>query len=202
MNHPLRCKCGTLRGHVSEPQKAVHLMCYCKDCQAFAHFLGKGDEILDDKGGSDIVAVHPQSVHFTQGQASLTCMSLSPRGLLRWYANCCNTPIGNTSRDMRMAYAGLAHACLADGSGSLDSAFGPVRMRSATKSANGQVDSTPALAMAGTLALFAGKLLRARLDGSYRRTPFFHAGQGTPIVAPKVLGKEERARLTPPARAR
>lgn len=202
MNHPLRCKCGTLRGHVSEPHKAIHLVCYCKDCQAFANFLGKGDEILDQNGGSDIVAVHPQAVHFTQGQASLACMSLSPKGLLRWYASCCNTPIGNTSRDMRMAYAGLAHACLADGTTSLDSAFGPVRMRAVTKSAKGRVAATPALAVAGTLALFAGKLLRARLGGSYRRTPFFHPEQGTPVVAPKVLGKEERARLTPASPAR
>lgn len=78
MNHPLQCQCGTLRGHVSEPEKAVRLMCYCKDCQAFANFLGKPDALLDPMGGSDIVAVHPQAVHITEGLASLACMSLSP----------------------------------------------------------------------------------------------------------------------------
>ena len=98
MNHSLRCTCGKLRGHVSEPEKGIHLMCYCKDCQAFANFLGKGAELLDAQGGSDIVAVHPRSVHFTEGQGELACMSLSPNGLLRWYARCCNTPIANTPR--------------------------------------------------------------------------------------------------------
>lgn len=198
MNHPLRCKCGNLRGHVSAPEKGVHLMCYCKDCQAFANFLGKSDELLDSMGGSDIVAVHPQSVHFTEGHAALACMSLSPKGLLRWYASCCNSPIGNTPRDFRMAYVGLARGCLADGAASLDSAFGPIRMKAGIKSARGSVKPSSPLAMAGTFARFGARLLRARLDGSYRRTPFFNAEQGTPLVAPKVLGREERARLTPP----
>ncbi len=197
MNHPLRCACGKLRGHVSEPEKAVHLMCYCKDCQAFANFLGKPDELLDAQGGADIVAVHPQSVHFTEGRDLLSCMSLSPKGLLRWYASCCNTPIGNTPRDFRMAYVGLAHRCLAERGSSLNDAFGPVRMSSGTKSAKGPVPATSSLAMAAALAGFAGKLLRARLNGSYRRSPFFDMEQGTPRVAPKVLSKEERTRLTP-----
>ncbi len=194
MNHPLRCKCGKLRGQVSAPEKGIHLMCYCKDCQAFANFLGKGDELLDGQGGSDIVAVHPQFVQFSEGQGELACMSLSPNGLLRWYARCCNTPIANTPRSPKMAYAGLARACLA-GPGD---AFGPVRMRSGTKSARGSVEPTSAMSTAGMLALFAAKLLRARLDGSFRRTPFFDVASGTPLVAPTVLAREERVRLTPP----
>ena len=46
MNHPLRCRCGTLRGQVSHPEKVSRGVCYCKDCQAFAHFLGTTDSIL------------------------------------------------------------------------------------------------------------------------------------------------------------
>ena len=197
MNHPMRCACGKLRGHVSAPEQGVHLMCYCKDCQAFANFLGKPDELLDAQAGSDIVAVHPQSVHFTEGLDLLACMSLSPKGLLRWYASCCNTPIGNTPRNVKMAYVGLAHGCLAERGASLDGTFGAVRMSSGTKSARGNVKAASALSMAPALAGFAVKLLRARLDGSYRRSPFFRGGQGTPLVAPKVLSREERVRLTP-----
>lgn len=202
MNHSLRCTCGKLRGHVSEPEKGIHLMCYCKDCQAFANFLGKGAELLDPQGGSDIIAVHPRSVHFTEGQGELACMSLSPNGLLRWYARCCNTPIANTPRNSKMAYAGLARACLAGPAGNLENAFGPVRMRSGTKSARGAVKPSPALSAAGMLAQFAARLLRARLDGSYRHTPFFDAVHGAPIVAPTILSREERTRLTPPDPAR
>ena len=47
-------------------------MCYCKDCQAFAHFLGKAGEILDERGGSDLDALesasrlHRPRLFFTQ----------------------------------------------------------------------------------------------------------------------------------------
>lgn len=47
MNHPLRCRCGALQGYVSHPEKASRGVCYCKDCQAFAHFLGTPGDILD-----------------------------------------------------------------------------------------------------------------------------------------------------------
>jgi hypothetical protein len=39
---PLRCRCGHVRGveiRVS-PSSGLRLVCYCKDCQAFARFLG------------------------------------------------------------------------------------------------------------------------------------------------------------------
>jgi hypothetical protein len=31
MNHPLRCRCGTLRGQVSHPEKVSRGVCCCKD---------------------------------------------------------------------------------------------------------------------------------------------------------------------------
>lgn len=194
MNHPLRCQCGTLRGHVSHTESVCRGVCYCKDCQAYAHFLGKADETLDEMGGSDVVATLPQHVTFTQGVEKLSCMSLSDKGMLRWYASCCNTPVGNTSRDFKVSHVGLLHNCLRDSSTSLDSAFGPVRMRVGMKSAKG----TPkAMALSTTVAIlqFMARLIRARLDGSYKRTPFFDPETGKPRVSPKVLTPDERARL-------
>jgi hypothetical protein len=38
-------------------------------------------------------------------------------------------------------------------------------------------------------------LLRSRLDGSYRRTPFFDATTGAPVSSPQVLTVVERDRL-------
>lgn len=194
MNHPLRCKCGTLRGHVSQPEKCTRIVCYCKDCQAFARYLGNPGDILDALGGTDILAAHPQQVTFTDGQHALACMSLSDQGLLRWYAKCCNTPIGNTGRGARMAYVGLIHSCLEQSGSSIDSAFGPVRMRTATASAAGPVASST-LDVVRTIAGFAVSVIGARLTGSYKRTPFFHVEQGTPVAAPIVLTPQERERL-------
>lgn len=194
MNHPLRCQCGTLQGHVSHTETVCRGVCYCKDCQAYAHFLGKADEILGEMGGSDVVATLPQHVTFTQGVERLTCMSLSDKGMLRWYASCCNTPIGNTARDFKVSHVGLLHNCLRDPSASLDDAFGPVRMRVGMKSAKG----TPkAMALSTTVSVlqFMARLIRARMDGSYKKTPFFDPETGAPRVSPKALTPDERARL-------
>jgi hypothetical protein len=194
MSHAIRCRCGQLRGQLSQPDRAGRGVCYCKDCQSFAHFLGRADDILDAQGGTDVISARQHQLSFTQGQETLACMSLSPNGLLRWYARCCNTPVGNTPRNFKISHVGLVHSCLVDASHTLESSFGPVRMRVNTDSAKGPVRSTPFSTIAAVLR-FATALLRARVDGSYRRTPFFDAQSGTPVVVPQVLSREERERL-------
>lgn len=194
MNHPLQCRCGTLRGYVSHLEMACRGICYCKDCQAYAHFLGKADEILDEMGGSDVIATLPRHVAFTQGVETLTCMSLSSRGMLRWYASCCNTPVGNTSRDFKVSHVGLLHNCLRDPSASLDGAFGPVRMRLCTNSAKGKVEPR-AVSTTVSILRFMAMLIRTRLNGGYKITPFFNADEGTPCVVPRILTPDERTRL-------
>lgn len=169
-------------------------MCYCKDCQAFAHFLGTTSEILDEMGGTDVVATLPKYVTFTQGIDALACMSLTESGMLRWYASCCNTPIGNTPRDFKFSYVGLVHTCLKDPSETLESSFGPVRMRVNTKHAKGKPKLMPISAIASVFR-FMSSVIRSRVNGSYRSTPFFASDRGTPVVSPKVLTSSERERL-------
>jgi hypothetical protein len=50
MNHPIRCSCGVLKGTVSKTDVVNRCVCYCTDCQAFAHFLKRNTEILDGLG--------------------------------------------------------------------------------------------------------------------------------------------------------
>jgi hypothetical protein len=193
MNHSLQCQCGLVRGQLKHTEKTTRLLCYCKDCQAFAHFLGRAGDVLDAQGGSDIVATHPQEIEFASGAEAIACMSLSGEGMLRWYASCCNTPLGNTSRNNKLAYVGLSAACLGE-PGALESAFGPVRMRSGTDSAKGKVAGSGLGALPVMLG-FGAALLRARLSGSYRHNPFFKAGTAQPVAAPTVLADAERERL-------
>jgi Family of unknown function (DUF6151) len=196
MNHPLQCQCGTLRGYVSPPDMAYRGVCYCKDCQAFAHFLERsGDAVLNELGGTEIVATLPRHVHFTQGNEALVCMSLSDTGLLRWYTSCCNTPIANTPRDFKTSYVGLIHSCLSKRAPSLEESFGPVRMVLQTKSAKGHVKSTP-MSNTVTLLKIMKSVIATRMSGNYRRSPFFVGDSGIPIKQPRVLTKAERARVT------
>jgi hypothetical protein len=195
MNHPLQCRCGTIKGYVVRPGMAKRAVCYCKDCQAFANFLKGADTVLDQQGGTAIVATVPQLVHFTQGIEALASMSLSDHGLLRWYASCCNTPIGNTPRDFKTPYVGLIETSLKSDSPSLQESFGPVRMVVNTKSARGRVKSTAVSNLLGMLGLMKS-VIGARLAGTYKVNPFFRAETGTPLALPRELTKAERERFT------
>jgi hypothetical protein len=190
MDHLLKCTCGTLKGIVSQPERVNRVVCYCRDCQAFAHFLGRAGEILDARGGTDVIQTLPANVIFTEGQQVLACMRLTGKGLLRWYAKCCNTPIGNTLADFRISFIGLIHTCLQDANRSLDDSFGPVRMWSFTKSANAPVKSRPVAMTAGILR-FTSMVTRARISGAYRQTPLFSKDTGSPIAVPKILSLSE-----------
>ena len=195
MNHPLQCRCGTIKGYVVRPGMAKRAVCYCKDCQAFARFLKRADTVLDEHGGTAIVATVPKLVHFTQGLEVLACMSLSHRGLLRWYASCCNTPIGNTSRDFKTPYVGLTEICLQSGSPSLQESFGPMRAVLNTKSARGSVKSTPVSNLVALLGIMRS-VIGARLSGAYKRNPFFETETGMPVARPRELTKAEREQVT------
>lgn len=194
MTISLRCRCGKLRGTVDSRRVAARAVCYCRDCQAYGHFLGTG--VLDAAGGTEVAASLPSAVRFEAGLEHLACMSLSPKRLYRWYASCCRTPIGNTPRDPRTAYVGLARACLDLPDDALDRELGRVTARVQTATATRKVD-TSALGTASVVVKVGAMLLKARLGGGYRDNPFFRPGLAGPIKAPQVLSLEERKALTP-----
>jgi hypothetical protein len=193
-DHPIQCRCGQFRGTLCRAASVSRLSCYCRDCQAYAHALGEPEMILDPLGGTDIAATLQQHVSFTSGTDKLACLSLTERGLLRWYASCCNTPIGNTARDPRLSYVGLVHNCLAKTPGLLDAAFGPARMPVNTKHAKDSISSNLLSTLASTARIF-GSVLRARLNGTWRRSPFFFSPADLqPAVLPRVLSPKEHDR--------
>jgi hypothetical protein len=63
-----------------------------------------------------------------------------------------------------------------------------------TQSAKGGVKSSP-LALVAVILRFIAMVAVARIDGSYKRSPFFAADTRAPIVAPKVLSADEREEL-------
>jgi hypothetical protein len=190
MTHSIRCHCGKLKDTLNHNQEVNRCVCYCTDCQAFARFLKREHEILDEIGGTRIVQTVPANIEFTEGIENLTCMRLTENGMLRWYTACCNTPIGNTLSTPNLSYIGLIHTCLSFDQTSLDKAFGQTQMYVNTKSAIGENKPKSAGVLSGTLRLL-GMMLKARFDGRYKQTPFFVMESGTPIVVPKVLTDQE-----------
>jgi hypothetical protein len=190
MQHPLQCRCGTIRGWVSDTQSANRVVCYCRDCQAFARFLGQESETLDVQGGSDIVQILPKNVTFTQGTDALACMRLTDKGMVRWYAGCCKTPIGNTLENHKISFIGLLHNCLETSERALQNSFGAVRTYANPQGAIG--DPKPkAQRMVATIWWVVKTILKARVNGDYKRTPFFRDGK--PIASPRVISSAERA---------
>src|SRR5690606_18240209 len=192
---PIRCRCGTLQGEFEPRDVYARATCYCRDCQAFAHTLGRGD-VLDPHGGTDILAMLPAGLRLTAGADQLTCLSLSPRGVLRWHSACCDTPIANTPRDPKLPYVGLLATTAGSNLDALDEALGPARAALNTESAQGQVKSTPLLTAFGVTQIML-RIVWARLRGRHRDNPFFDPVTRRPVADPRVLTKEERVRATP-----
>ena len=90
MDVPLKCNCGTVRGVAREVSESNgnRLVCYCDDCQYFAHFLGRAEDILDPHGGSDIFQMAPARIEIIEGESAIACVRLTPGGLMRWYSDC------------------------------------------------------------------------------------------------------------------
>ena len=108
----LKCHCGRMGGtaRAVSPSAGFRFFCYCMDCQAFARFLERPD-ILDAAGGTDIFQMPPVQVTFTAGFEALRCVRLSSK-VLRWYADCCRTPIANTAAGPRFPVVALIHSIM------------------------------------------------------------------------------------------
>lgn len=194
MLHPLSCRCGALQGTVDTAAPHERIVCYCADCQAYAHFLGRPGEDLDARGGTNALLTVPRAITLTEGSGQLAAVRMTGRGPIRWYAACCNTPIANTGPSHKAAFASLLGPCLGGDPAALDAAFGPVRLFGFTKTAKGE-PKPPATPFIGVLLRVVARSLKARLDGSYRRTPFFDVVAGKPVAEPRTLTAAERARL-------
>ena len=194
MNIPLRCECGTVTGFVEARGLSVHGACYCRDCQAFARFLGKPERMLDAASGTEVIGTLPSRLHFTAGQDRLACIALTPRGPYRWYAECCRKAIGNSSRARKTPFVTLHVRALAASPGELERAFGRSSFVFGAESATTTVPARPA-GMLLALPKILWNIIYARTSGNWRINPFFMPGSDKPIRSPQLLSKEERLAL-------
>ena len=153
--------------------------------------------MLDPAGGTDIFQMPPGRVRLTAGTGAMRCLCLSNK-VLRWYADCCRTPIANTAATPRFPVIGVVHSFMdheADG-GSRDEVLGPPLCRIYERSAIGPLPpSAPGPPSLGIFASRASRLLVWWLSGLGRPTPFFDDRTKTPRAAPRVLTRSERAAL-------
>ncbi|MCB1364527.1 MAG: hypothetical protein KDK02_10415 [Rhodobacteraceae bacterium] len=187
-NGPLAfsCDCKAVRGHLQAGAAArgVHAVCYCRDCRAAELWLGRPDPA---PGPVDVFQTTPDMIRFQSGTDRLGLLRLSPKGLMRWYATCCNAPLFNTLASPRLPFAAL-HVARLDSPESV----GPVRVHSFVPRPGGRSAHRGWGRMILRLVTGMGG---ARLSGRWRRTPFFDPDSGAPVAEATIPDKAARAAL-------
>jgi hypothetical protein len=200
MNVSLKCRCGAVRGIATDiaPTTGIRVVCMCDDCQAYAQYLGKPNEILDEHGGTDIFQVTPSQLRITQGAAHIRVLRLTDKGLCRWYAGCCKTPIANSLNSAKVPFSGVVHTIM-DHAGdgvTRDAALGPIQAKILGKFAIGKMPADADEAVSFGLVLRWMRFIAwGFIFGRAKPSPFFDVNTGKPIVAPYVLTKAERENL-------
>lgn len=191
----LRCRCGEVVGVVTDasPQTVNRVVCYCDDCQAFAQQLGRAD-LLDAKGGSDIVQVAPASLTFLKGHDRIAGLRLTPKGLFRYHTTCCNTPVGNTLSPAIPFVGIIAQAFDSDGQRA-DQVFGAPAGAIFGKCAIGEPPPGSTGLNLPLMLRAIAKVLGWRLTGRVWPHPFFRANSREPAFPLSVLSPERREAL-------
>jgi hypothetical protein len=190
---PLRCSCGRVRGLARDlsPGAGLRFPCYCHDCQAFIRFLDRR-EVLDAAGGTDIFQMAPARVVLDTGVEALRCIRLSDRGVLRWYTDCCHTPVANTADTPRFPLVAIIRPFMdheTDGR-PRDEVLGPPRCRLFERSAAGPLPPrAPAPPSVRVLARRTALLLGWWIRGLAHPSPFFDEHTGAPHAKPEVLSR-------------
>lgn len=188
------CSCGQVRLELAPAgvASATRLICYCVDCQTASRYLGYA---LPDHCGTGLVHSTPDRVTILSGKENLAIFRLSPNGLVRWYATCCNTPMVNMVRKPGMPFVGFV---LHDTELPVaDRLMGSNRNHAFTKYApKGRGVPAKDVNFAGIGMGVVKRMLGAYLTGRSKANPFIGADGDWPVT-PKVLTIEERAAATP-----
>lgn len=192
---PMQCSCGAFKARLKRPRSTLRVVCYCRDCQSYSHYLTTyAPQALDRQGGTEVIAVAPEHLKLEQGVEQLRCMSLSARGTYRWYTHCCGSAVAVIPRQARLAHVSIAASALRDAGVDVEAAFGPLQVVANRSSAHGKALPKPARQSLFMLAYGMG-LLFQRLSGRWRNNALLQQGIWQPIVPVHVIESTQRQRL-------
>ena len=191
---PIQCACGSVRGTLCEvsPDTVQHYVCHCDDCRAFIRHIDRAGDLLTEHGGTAVIHSTPARYTLTEGRDQLAAVRLSPKGLLRFYASCCNTPLGSVLEKPGIPLVSIARVALpADASAHIGASRGVnARFAIGDRSTLDAAERLPLSVLPATLC----RLMLQKLQGqAYPST--FHEADGRPILEPTVLSAGQRAAL-------
>jgi hypothetical protein len=199
---PVSCTCGAVAGVVRgvTPANSRRLSCMCDDCQVYAEYLGRADEILDRHGGTDLSYATQNRVQIVGGHEQLRGVRLYPAGILRVYTACCRTPVAHVP-SAKMAFVGIPHLFMrAELAGTTrDAALGPLVLRLQGRYCRGDMpldahSGTPA----GPWAKAMVQVVWDSMRGRQRPSAFHKESSNVPTVPVTVLSALDLQRLRRP----
>lgn len=190
MDIDLKCACGAVEGVALNvtPSNGNLVVCCCSDCQAFASYLEHENGIVDEFGGTKIYQTSQSQLKISKGSEHLRRIRLSPKGLNRWYTDCCNTPIGNTL-SAGIPLVGIIHNFIST-TEDVDNRLGPVLAHVQTKHALGTPDypnGAEGFPVGITLRMIR-KMLIWKIRGKNKPSAFFDQ-DGKAVIKAKVLSE-------------
>lgn len=182
----VKCSCGKIQGVTENvnSNSGTRVVCCCDDCQSFARYLDQEQNTLNEYGGTDIFQMPISHLKITEGSEYIACIRLKPKGLYRWYAKCCNTPIGN-SLGAGGPFIGVIHNFM-DNAMTRDEDLGKIRGYGLTKFAKKEVPLDQQSSIFRLILISVSKFMIWKLKGLNRPSAFFNEN-GDPIAEPKVL---------------
>ena len=111
----------------------------------------------------------PAHIEVTEGGEHLACMRMSEAGIYRWYASCCNTPVGNTGH-YGLPFIGMIHELIVE-SADKEALFGPIKGHVQTKFARSELPASKL--PLGSILRFVKIMLGAKFSRAHKHAPFF-----------------------------
>jgi hypothetical protein len=191
------CRCGAVEIAVAVPSRraGTRVTCYCADCQTAARLCPEPDALLGPAGGTDIWQTTPDRLTLVRGAEHLEIRRLSPKGLCRWTATCCETPLFNTLERLGFPFVGLT--LRPDEAGAAAPVLGPVTAHAFTRFAKPGAGAPPKdVRFAATGAGLMLRALAATLTGRAGQTPLRRA-DGGPVAPVRIIDRAARDAARP-----
>ena len=186
----ISCDCGSFKARLKSFPKNTpgRLVCYCRDCQSFLHRIKRAD-VLNAFGGTEVIPAYPKEMELLSGAGNLKCYRLTPQGMYRWTAGCCNSPIANTRRNF--PWGGIFYTAYTAHNPDALNELGDIKAsifgRDALQGAPGRISDKIVFREMLVVMPFVikGKILKM-----HQASPFFESDGKVPISEPVILDGE------------
>jgi len=189
----IQCSCGKVTGtaYNLSPSSTNHVLCPCDGCQAYAQYLDRADDMLDAAGNSNIFQMNPKHFKITGGQEYIACVKITPKGPLRWFANCCKTPLGNSFPKGGIPFLGVLPICIGH-KGTANEVVRLVGPARATVNARHPLSLGQKIKLWAMFVRFFSMLFSWRIFDGKSWKPFFNKATLKPIAKPVKISDTER----------